>query len=350
VSDFLIEAVRILGSGRALTEAEACDAVSVVIDGAASDVSLAAFLTALRIKGETAAELAGAVRCARSRMTLLFDEGCPGPADPDWIDTCGTGGDGAGTLNISTAVAIVAAASGMPVAKHGNRSASGVSGSSDVLTELGVNLEPGIDTLRACLTKLGLTFLFAPRFHPALRHAATVRKQLPFRTLFNLVGPLANPACPPYQLVGTPDPRQADVLARALADLGLKRGAVVTGSDGLDEVTLDGPTRVLWVESGRVSECEWTPEMLGLPRVEAAALRVASAIESATRIRAMLNGADGPDRSIVLANTAAVLLVGGRVDTLRDGVERAGRAIDSGAAHALLGAWAALTHSGAGGV
>jgi anthranilate phosphoribosyltransferase len=170
-----------------------------------------------------------------------------------------------------------------------------------------------------------------------------VRKQLPFRTLFNLVGPLANPAAPSYQLVGTPDPRQADVLAQALADLGLKRGAVVTGADGLDEVTLAGPTRVLWIEAGSVTESEWTPAQLGLPHIDAAALRVDSPSASARRILALLDGVEGPDRSIVLANTAAVLLVGGRVDNLLDGVEKARAAIDSGAARNLLSDWSRLT-------
>ncbi len=178
--------------------------------------------------------------------------GWPDRADlPPVLDTCGTGGDGACTVNISTAAAIVVAAAGVPVAKHGNRSASGNSGSAEVLTELGVAVEADPSILVRCLRELKLTFLFAPRFHPALRFAAPVRRQLPFRTLFNLVGPLANPARPAFQLIGVPDPRLADLVAEAMARLGVTRAAVVTGSDGLDEVSLGGETRVRWVEGAR---------------------------------------------------------------------------------------------------
>ena len=238
----------VLGARKDLTEAQARLAVDAIMAGDAPDALVGAFLAALRVKGESAEELAGAVEAVRERMTGWEPiEGLP-PA----LDTCGTGGDGANTVNISTASAVVVAACGVPVAKHGNRSASGNSGSAEVLTELGVAVEAEPPALRRCLAELGITFLFAPRFHPALRFAAPVRRQLPFRTLFNMIGPLANPARPAYQLIGVPDPRQADLMAAAIARLGVVRAAVVTGSDGLDEVSLDGPTRVRWVESGEV--------------------------------------------------------------------------------------------------
>ena len=231
------------------------------------------------------------------------------------------------------------AACGVPVAKHGNRSASGNSGSAEVLAELGVAIEAEAPILHRCLTELGITFLFAPRFHPALRFAAPVRRQLPFRTLFNLVGPLANPARPEFQLVGVAGDRQAELMAEALARLGTRRAAVVTGGDGLDEVTLDGPTHVRWVESGRVRSEVWHPGDFGLSRVRVRELRVSGPAESADRLRGLLAGEPGPVRAMVLANSAAALLVAGRVATLSEGVAQAARAIDSGAAARRLGRW-----------
>jgi anthranilate phosphoribosyltransferase len=328
------------GGGGGLSTAETSAAVSVIMGGEASELVIASFLTALRVKGETADELAGAVEAVRARMAPWDEGGTPRPL----LDTCGTGGDGANTVNVSTATAIVAAACGVPVAKHGNRSASGNSGSAEVLAELGVAIEAGPALLRRCLAELGIAFLFAPAFHPALRFAAPVRRQLPFRTLFNLVGPLANPARPELQLVGVAGERQADLLAQALVRLGVRRAAVVTGGDGLDEVTLDGPTRVLWVESGASTLRTWSPEDFGLPRVPATALRVAGPADSAGRLRDFLAGQGGPIRNLILANTAAALLVAGRVSTLPEGVQRAASAVDSGAAGRLLERWGRLSH------
>jgi anthranilate phosphoribosyltransferase len=243
-------------------------------------------------------------------------------------------------VNVSTAAALVVAACGVPVAKHGNRSASGRSGSAEVLTELGVAVEARPPILRRCLADLSITFLFAPAFHPALRHAAAVRRQLPFRTLFNLVGPLANPARPEFQLVGVADARLAALVAESLARLGIERAAVVSGGDGLDEVTLDGPTAVHWVESGTVTQQTWSAADFGLPRVPAAALRAADPAASAALIRAFLGGKVDAIRHVVLANCAAALRVAGCVETLRDGVECAAAAVDSGAAERLLERWA----------
>jgi anthranilate phosphoribosyltransferase len=330
------------GTSQGLTAAETAAAVSVIVEGGASDTAIAAFLTALRVKGETADELAGAVEAVRRRMTPFVPQSDPGGAVPRLLDTCGTGGDGACTVNISTAAALVVAACGVPVAKHGNRSASGNSGSAEVLTELGVRVDASAGVLGRCLAEVGITFLFAPNFHPALRFAAPVRKQLPFRTLFNLIGPLANPARPEFQLMGVATLAQARLVADALARLGIRRAAVVTGSDGLDEVTLDGLTHVRWVEAGSVTERTWSPADFGLPPVPAAALRVAGPAASAARIRDFLNGQEGAVRAVVLANAAAALEVAG-AGSLSEGVERAACAVDSRAAAGVLERWCLLS-------
>ena len=338
----LVEALGVLGNGGSLTEAQSRAAVDAIMTGEVPDAAIGAFLGALRVKGESAEELAGAVAAVRDRMTELGLD----PSIPPTLDTCGTGGDGANTVNISTASAIVVAACGVPVAKHGNRSASGNSGSAEVLAELGIDVEAEPALLRRCLVELGLTFIFAPRFHPALRFAAPVRKQLPFRTLFNMIGPLANPARPAYQLIGVPNQAQADLMAAAIARLGIVRAAIVTGSDGLDEVSLDGPTQVRWVESGVVSSRVWDAKEFGLSAVRADALRVSGPIESASRLKAVFAGSRGPDRDTVLANASAALLVAGRAGRLDEGVEMASRAIDDGAAESLLERWSRMSRGG----
>jgi anthranilate phosphoribosyltransferase len=327
-----------LARGAALSAAEAERAIGSLLEGEVSEVLAAAFLTAIRVKGETADELEGAVRAVRARM-ISWES----PIEPArLLDTCGTGGDGANTLNISTAAAIVVAACGVPVVKHGNRAASGQSGSSDVLSALGVASDPGPEALRRGLEDLNIAFLFAPRFHPGLRQVAAVRSQLPFRTLFNLVGPLCNPAAPGYQLIGTPDETRAALLADVLARLPhLRRAAVVSGSDGLDEVTLEGSTSVRVVEAGTVCRESWQPNDFGLGRCGAAALRVGGPAESAERIRRILQGEPGPARDYVLANSAAALWVAGKF-SLREGVARAAMAIDSGAAATLLAGWSTV--------
>ncbi len=337
----LVAALEILANGQSLTANQAHHAVAAIMTGDASESLIAAFLTALRVRGETADELAGAVAAVRTHSVGWPDATDLGPV----LDTCGTGGDGACTVNISTAAAIVVAATGVPVAKHGNRSASGNSGSAEVLVELGVAVEAEPSILVRSLRELGLTFLFAPKFHPALRFAAPVRRQLPFRTLFNLVGPLVNPAGPAFQLIGVPDPRLADLVAEAVARLGVIRAAVVTGSDGLDEVGLGGNTRVQWVEGGAVGPRTWRRADFGLDPVTPEQLRVASPAESARAIRELLAGQPGPVRSTVLANAAAALLVAGAVVDLANGVERAATAIDDGSAARLLTRWVALTNT-----
>jgi anthranilate phosphoribosyltransferase len=335
----LNSALEALGAGRSLSMAITREAVSMMLQGEATEATIAAFLTALRIKGETADELEGSVRAVRERMTRwesgLFPESL--------LDTCGTGGDGANTVNISTAASIVVAACGIPVVKHGNRAATGNSGSSDVLSVLGVSTEPEAHLLHRSLSELGIVFLFAPRFHAGLRHIAPVRRQLPFRTMFNLVGPLCNPACPPYQLIGTPLGRQADLMAEVLARLEhVRRAVVVTGSDGLDEVTLDGPTSIRVIERGRVERNVLQPSDFGLVAQSAAALKVTGPVESAERLKRAFEGEKGPVRDYLLANSATAIWTTGRL-SIRDGMEMAASAIDSGAATRLLERWRQLT-------
>ena len=338
----LLAALEQLAAGRDLSEHQTRTAVAAIMTGAVAEPLIAAFLTGLRVRGETADELAGAVAAVREQADTWPAPGHLGPV----LDTCGTGGDLACTVNISTAAAIVVAAAGVRVAKHGNRSASGNSGSAEVLTELGVVIEAPVPTLVRALDELKLTFLFAPRFHPALRFAAPVRRLLPFRTLFNLIGPLANPARPAFQLIGVPDPRLADLVAGAVARLGVTRAAVVTGSDGLDEVSLGGETRVRWVEAGEVSPRTWRLADFGLAPVRAEQLRVAGPAASAQAIRDLLGGKPGPVRATVLANAAAALHVADAVVDLGEGVALASRVIDEGLAAQLLDRWARLTQTG----
>ena len=342
----LSEALAELVSGRDLTADQAHAAIAQIIDGQATEAAIAAFLTALTLQGETPAVLCGAVRAVRERMTPLD---VPDSCRP-LLDTCGTGGDGANTVNVSTAAAIVAAACGVRVAKHGNRSASGNSGSAEVLSELGVMIEADPPVLVRCLEEAGIAFLFAPRFHPALRHAGPVRRQLPFRTLFNLIGPLANPARPEYQLLGVPTRALVDLVAAAWSALERPpgaRAAVLCGAGTLDEVAPSGETYVGWVlEGGNPNAREtWSPADFGLGPVDLSALRVTGPADSAARIRAMLAGERGPVRDVVLANAAAALCVAGRAASLQDGVALASEAIDSRAASRRMDLWAKLSRS-----
>lgn len=337
----LKDAVERLAAGTSLTAEQTEEGVARILAGGSSDALTAAFLTALHVKGESSEELLGAVRAIREKM-IPWAGARP---SADLLDTCGTGGDGAGTVNVSTAAAIVAAACGIPVVKHGNRAASGTSGSSDVLSALGIGVDVGPLVQEECFRELGLAFLFAPRYHPGLRVVASVRSQLPFRTLFNLVGPLCNPASPGYQLVGVPREVQAELMAGALAGQPhLRRAVVVTGSDGLDEVTLDGPTRIRVIEDSKIRLDVWHPRDFGLETVLAQDLRVSSPEESAVKLRRMFLGEEGPIRRIVLANTAAALWTVGAHGGLRDAVAAAADAIDSGAVARLVDRWAGMTH------
>jgi anthranilate phosphoribosyltransferase len=301
-----------------------------LLDGSLPAIETAGLLVALQVKGETAEELAAAAMVLREYAVHLA-------TDRDGVlDTCGTGGDGTGTFNISTAAALVAAGAGVPVVKHGNRAISSRSGSADVLAALGVTVDCDPFTARRCLDQAGLAFCLAPRFHPALARLGEVRRRLGVRTLFNCLGPLANPAAAPYQLLGVGRPEWLDRLAEALARLGTRHALLVCGDDGLDEVSLAGPTRVREVRGGRVHELEWTPEDFGLTRCRLEDLHATGPEESAAVVRRVLAGSDSPAARIVLANAAAALLAAERVKAPKEGVALAGEAIISGRAAKVL--------------
>jgi anthranilate phosphoribosyltransferase len=322
----LREAIHCAVEGRHLSRAQAAAAVDAMLDGSAPASLIAALLVALRVKGETPDEIAGAAQALRARATRVDV-----PLDR-LVDTCGTGGDGAHTFNISTAAAFVAAAAGARVAKHGNRAASSKCGSADVLAALGAEVELAPDGVAACIQECGIGFLFAPRHHAAMRHVAPVRKELGIRTLFNLLGPLANPAGARRQLLGVPAPHLVPVLAATLVELGAERAFVVHGHGGLDEISPAGATRVAEVRGGRVREYEVTPDELGVARGAVEDLRGGDAERNATLLRDVLQGEKGVRRSAVLLNAGAAIAAAGVCESMRDGVRLAEQAIDSGAA------------------
>jgi anthranilate phosphoribosyltransferase len=301
-----------------------------VLAGRCGDLETAALLIALRSKGECAGEIAAAAGVLREHMVRV-DTG-----RADLLDTSGTGGDGSGTFNISTATALVAAGAGVAVVKHGNRAVSGHCGSADVLAELGVAIVEGAPHACQCLDRAGLAFCFAPYFHPALARVAAIRRRLRVRTLFNCLGPLVNPAGAGYQLIGVGRWEWLDPLAGALAELGSRHALLVCGRDGLDEVSLAGPTLVREVQGHTVRAWEWTPDDFGLEPCGLDDLRVEGPQASAAIIRGVLDGADGPARRMVLANTAAALVAAERVKTPREGVEHAAEALASGRARQVL--------------
>jgi len=330
-------AIAKVAAGKSLSQEEAAEAFDLVMSGAATPVQIGALLMGLRARGETVEEIAGAARAMRAKvLTVRAPEGA--------IDTCGTGGDGKGTFNISTCAAFVVAGAGVPVAKHGNRAISSRSGSADVLKELGVNIEASPETISRCIAECGLGFMFAPAHHAAMRHVAQVRTELGTRTIFNLLGPLANPAGAKYQIVGVFGKEWVEPIAQVLALLGTMRAWVVHGSDGLDELTTTGISDVALVDAGKVSTFRISPRNAGLPDARPEDLTGGNAVKNAAHIRAVLGGLRGPLRDIVLLNAAAALLVAGKAKTLREGVALASESIDSGKALAVLEALARLSH------
>lgn len=305
-----------------------------MLDGAMSDADIAETLVAIAERGETSDELTGAARAMRARMV-------PVAAPANAIDVCGTGGDGQHSLNVSTAVAIVVAACGVPVAKHGNRAASSKAGGADTLEALGLDLNRASETAEATLGDLGIAFLFAQKHHPALVRIAPIRKSLGRRTIFNLLGPLANPAGVKRQLIGVASPALTPLHAAALADLGTDRAMIVSGEEGLDELSIAGQSRITPVGFTTASN-RMTPEDAGLPRHPAEAIRGSDAAHNAAALRDLLMGAPGAYRDAVLLNSAAALIVAGEVDDWPDGVEEAAEAIDKGLAKALLDCWIAF--------
>ena len=332
------EAIDGLVSGSSLSMEEASTTMREIMEGEVTPAQLGAFLTALRVKGETPEEIAGMATIMREKSLKVHVDGT-------LVDTCGTGGDGKGSFNISTAASFVAAASGLKVAKHGNRAASGSCGSADVLEELGVKIDLGPEGVKRCIEGVGMGFMFAPTFHPAMRHAAPVRREIGIRTVFNLMGPLTNPAGAQCQLAGVPDVSLGDKLADVLKLLGSQHSLVVHGEDGLDELTLGARTRVWEVHNDVVHSYTISPDELDLPWVPLEDIKGGDRAENALILRRLFQGERGPIRDVVLLNSAAILMVGGKAQDLKAGIGLASETIDSGEALRRMEALVELSSS-----
>ncbi|HUW82457.1 MAG TPA: anthranilate phosphoribosyltransferase [Phycisphaerae bacterium] len=322
-----------------LSEDEAHELFGQIMGGQLTEMDIAAVLTALASKGETVEELAGAARAMREKVTPVRLA-----AGMEAIDTCGTGGDGISTFNVSTASAIVAAGAGATVGKHGNRTNTRASGSAEVLAALGVNIDADVPTAERCLAEARIGFLFAIKLHPAMKYAAPVRKQLGIRTIFNLLGPLTNPAGVRRQVLGVNRPELTEKIAGVLQRLGAERAMVVHGMDGLCDLTISGPSRVSELSGGAIRTYQLEPADVGLQAGRLDELMIDSPQASADAVRAVLAGEGGPRRNIVLLNTAAALVVAGLADDLKDGVGKAAESIDSGAAQQTLDTWVRVSN------
>lgn len=326
-----------VSTGATLTGQEARNALEIMTDGHATQAQMGAFLMALRVRGETIDEIAGAAQMLRARMHRV-------EAPSDAVDIVGTGGDGHGTFNVSTCAALVAAGAGLKVAKHGNRSVSSLSGASDVLAALGVALDVAPAKVAIAIQEAGVGFMWAPLHHPAMKHWAPIRGELGIRTLFNLLGPICNPAGVRRQIVGVFARQWVEPIAHVLASLGSEHVWVVHGHDGLDELTTTGATDVAELKDGKITMFEITPADAGLQPAKLSDLRGGDAVGNAAAIRTLLAGGAGPFRDIVLLNAAAALIVGGKAKTLPEGVDLATRSIDGGAAGAALERLIAITN------
>ena len=352
-SPIITEAVRTLVERRDLTRIEASAAMDAIMSGVATNAQIAAFLTALRMKGETVEELIGFAQVMRSKVVRVrtrADEvaGLTGTDREMLVDTCGTGGDASGTFNISTATAFVVAGAGLKVAKHGNRSMSGLTaaslcGSADVVETLGVNLELSAAQVGRCIDEVGIGFLYAPLLHTAMKHVMAARREVGFRTVFNLLGPLTNPAGANAQIIGVAAASLTEPLARVLAELGTIRAFVVHGADGLDEISNTGESHICEVHEGVVRNSRVCPEDFGMPRAGIADLQGGDREENARIIRRILAGEVGRRRDIVLMNAAAALVVSGRARDLKEGAALAAHSVDSGGAAAKLSALVELS-------
>lgn len=337
----LREALEILVARRSLSQAQAAQAMEEIMEGRATPAQIASFLVALRMKGETPEEVAGMAQVMRSKALRVE---VPFPL----LDTCGTGGDRSGTFNISTAAAILCAAAGAKVAKHGNRAVSSASGSADLLEACGVRIDLGPEGVAQCIQEVGIGFCFAPVFHPAMKYAAPVRREIGIRTVFNILGPLTNPAGAQFQVLGVANAALGDLMAQVLRLLGVKRAWVVHGEDGLDEITLCASTRVWEVDSAGVRSFTLVPEEVGLHRARPDDLKGGTAQENAQRLLSLLRGERCPLGDAVLLNAGAGLVVYGKARTVQEGLALAQRVVERGAALALLERWAEVSQRLAG--
>jgi len=323
--------------GRDLSEDEMVAVMDEIMSGACSDAQIGAFITALRLKGETVAEITGAARVMRQKAASVD----AAPADEILVDIVGTGGDASGTFNVSTTSAFVVAAAGLAVAKHGNRSVSSHCGSADVLEALGVDLNLSPEEVGRCVRQVGIGFMFAPKMHGAMKYAIGPRREIGIRTIFNILGPLTNPAAANVYLLGVYDEALLEKMAHVLKNFGVRRALVVWGEGNVDEITTTGATEVIEVEAGRIKRYTLTPEELGLQRVTLADIKGgADAAESARQLRGVLEGQRGPLYDMVLVNAGAALMAAGRCATVKEGVSLADQLITSGAAAAKLTALA----------
>jgi len=310
-----------------LNEAEARHAMEELMAGRATDVQVAGFLTALRMKGESALELAVFARVMRECAEPFWS----GEALPV-LDTCGTGGDRSGTFNISTAAAFVVAGAGIRVAKHGNRSASSKCGSADVMEALGIDIQMPADRLRQAVTDIGIGFLFAQRYHSSMKHVMPARAQLGMRTVFNIVGPLSNPALPRFQVIGVASMMMIDLVAHALQELGTEHSFVICGKDGVDEISISAPTAIRELKEGEITSYTISPEDFGIFSVSSTKIQGGDAPANAAILESIFRGEGGPKRDVVVLNAAAGIVAGGAAETMQDGIRAAENAIDSGAA------------------
>jgi len=328
-NDVLTDAIDRLARGEDLPGNDASTVLREVMEGNASEAQTAAFLIALRTKGETVQEIAGLARTMRELSTKV-DAG-----EDDLVDTAGTGG-GRPTFNVSTTAAFIAAGAGCRVAKHGNRSATSQCGSADVLEALGARIDLEPDAVAECIRGLGFGFMFAPRHHAAMKHVVPVRKELAVRTIFNFLGPLTNPAGATRQVIGVSDPGYLGTMAAALGELGARKALVVSSEDGLDEFSVSGATRVVELSEGKLDEYDVAPEQLGLTRHPDGAVGAGTPDENAAVMRRVLDGADGPERGLAVMNAAAAIYVAGSAGSLEEGARRAEESIDSGAARTVV--------------
>jgi anthranilate phosphoribosyltransferase len=345
----IVEAIRRVVDGQHLDRSEAESVMDFIMTGKATDAQIAAFLTALRMKCETVEELIGFARVIRAKASpvrpkCVVEAAFSGTEREMLVDTCGTGGDAAGTFNISTATAFVVAGAGVRVAKHGNRSVSGICGSADVVEALGIPIDLEPESVARCIDEVGIGFLYAPLLHSAMRYVMLARREMKIRTVFNLLGPLCNPAGANAQVLGVYSEKLTDMMARVLSELGARRALIVHGLDGLDEITISGETKICEVRDGEVRTYYVVPEDFGLDRAPIEQIQGGDAQRNAEIIREILADRGGVRKDVVLLNAAAGLVAGGKAGFLREGIEMARASISSGAAASRLERLIALTH------